>query len=220
MNHVYPIEQVFAELALRDHLGQVAVRGRDHAHVDVSVDPVGSHLLHFARFEEAEEEALHPGRHLPDLVEEDRALVGGFELAWPVPMGAGEASPHISEKLGLEQRFRQSGAIDRNERAIAAGALPVYLARDKLFAGPAFTGNKDFRVGIRHPGDFFLQFGQRGAVPDQGRWRVVPHRFMTHSPVTLARRVLPVPTKSQVVELHASKVQRSRHTADGQGRNL
>jgi len=90
-------------------------------------------------------------------------------------MGAGAASPQVSEELGFEQRLRKSSAIDGNERPIAASTLTVYLAGDKLFAGTALAGNQHLCVGIGHSGDFFLQFGQSRTVSDQSGWRIVPH---------------------------------------------
>ena len=74
MDDVQPVEEVLAELPLRDHLAQVAVRRRDHAHVDGAHGAVGADLLQLAGLEEAQQQPLHAERHLADFVEEDRAL--------------------------------------------------------------------------------------------------------------------------------------------------
>ena len=73
--------------------------------------------------EESQQETLHAQRHLADFVEEDRAHVRGLELARLVAIGAGEAALHMAEQLGLEQRFRQAGAVDRRED-VAGRAAP------------------------------------------------------------------------------------------------
>ena len=70
-----PIQQIFAELAGRDALGQVAVGRGDHADVDPSRALVRADALELALLEEAQQQRLHPQAHLPDFVEEQRAAV-------------------------------------------------------------------------------------------------------------------------------------------------
>ena len=75
-----PVEEVLAELALRDRPREVAVRGRDDAHVGLQ------HLrpaepLELALLEDAQELRLHGRAHLAHLVEEERAAGGLLETA-------------------------------------------------------------------------------------------------------------------------------------------
>ena len=70
--------------------------------------PSAPDLLQLARFEEAQQQTLHAQRHLADFVEEDRAHVGGLELARLVAVGAREAALDVAEELGFEQRLRQA----------------------------------------------------------------------------------------------------------------
>ena len=76
--HVQPVEQVLAELALLHFLLQVPVRGRHDPHVDFDV---GRSADAFERLllEKPEQLCLQPGNHLPDLVQEDRPAVGCLE---------------------------------------------------------------------------------------------------------------------------------------------
>src|SRR5512137_913811 len=80
LHHVESIEQVLPEPALLHRGLQVPVRRGDHAHVGdagpVLADPLEAPLL-----EEAEELGLKRGRDLPDLVEEDRASLGGLDAS-------------------------------------------------------------------------------------------------------------------------------------------
>src|SRR5947209_5064878 len=86
-----PVEEVLAELLARDHLAQVAVGGRDDAHV---------HLLRLLRsdgkegalLQHAEELHLHGGRHVAHLVEEEGTAVRELEKADLVAGRAGERS--------------------------------------------------------------------------------------------------------------------------------
>ena len=62
-----------------------------------------------------------PGVHLADLVEEDRAVVGGLELADLLFRGAGEGALLVAEQLAFQQRLGQGGAVEADERPIAGG---------------------------------------------------------------------------------------------------
>ena len=106
VDDVEAVEQVLAEGALADALPQVAVGGADHADVDPRHLPVGADRLDLAGLEEAEQQGLHPQRHLADFVEEDGAAVGHLQQARPVAMRVGEAALHVAEQLGFEQASR------------------------------------------------------------------------------------------------------------------
>ena len=112
--------------------------------------PLGADLLQLAGLEEAQQQPLHAQRHLADFVEEDRALVGDFELARLVAIGAGEAALDVAEQLRLEQRLGQAGAVDRDEGSRGAGPLRLNRAGDELLADAALAGDEHLRVG---PGD-------------------------------------------------------------------
>ena len=107
------IEQVLAELAAVDHSGEVAVGGRNDAHVHTGRRRIRAHGMHLAVLEEAKQHRLHAQRHLRDLVEEDGAAVGLLELADLVAIGAGEAAFHVPEELRFEERLGKAGAVER-----------------------------------------------------------------------------------------------------------
>ena len=124
-------------------------------------DALGADLLDFAGLEEPQQQALHPQRHLADLVEEDRAVVGHLELAGLVAIGAGEAALDVAEELRLEQRFGNAGAVDRHERGFGARAGGVDGPGDDFLADAALAGDQDLGVGARDALDFGLQIGDR-----------------------------------------------------------
>ena len=64
------------------------------------------------RFEEAQQESLHPQGHLANFIQEDRAAIGELELARLVAIGAGKTSLHVTEELRLEKGLGQSGTVD------------------------------------------------------------------------------------------------------------
>ena len=61
-------------------------------------------------------------------------LVGG---------GAGERAAHVAEQLGLEQRFRQRAAVERDERPVAPRRVEVDGARHQLLARARLAGDQD-----------------------------------------------------------------------------
>ena len=65
----------------------------------------------------AEELHLQGQRHLSDLVEEQRALVGGLEQAGTVLDSAGERTTRVTKQLALKERVRERAAVDRDERS-------------------------------------------------------------------------------------------------------
>ena len=96
--------------------------GRDHAHVD------GRGLRRaeppdLAALQRAQELHLERGRHLGDLVQEQRAAVGLLEQAELADGGAGERAPHVAEELRLEQRLGHRAAVDGHEAGARARAL-------------------------------------------------------------------------------------------------
>ena len=115
------VVKVLAEPPFGHQLRQILV-GRRHD-ADVRLDlfepadaPEAPLLQH------AQQLHLHHRRHLADLVEENRAALRDFDQALLGRLGAGERAAHVTEQLGLEQRFRQRAAVERDERHARAAA--------------------------------------------------------------------------------------------------
>ena len=114
-----------------------AIDARVERHLLVAAD-----RAHLALLQHAQQLDLHLERHLADLVEEDRAGAGLDEQAGARPLGVGERAAHVAEQLALEQRRRHRGAVDGDERLIAARRQVVKRARDELLAGAALAGDR------------------------------------------------------------------------------
>ena len=113
-NDVQPIVEILAERPVSDHPWEIRVRGSDHADVDLDGMRV-SDAFELALLNHAQQLGLKGRAHRPDLVEEDRALVGLLEPTLAVGHGAGEGAANVSEELGLEQRLWYRAAVDREE---------------------------------------------------------------------------------------------------------
>ena len=106
LDHAQPVVEVGAEASGGDLGREVAIGGRDHAHVDgaglVRADPLDDAVL-----EHAQQLGLERQRGVADLVEEQRAAVRELELARPLGDRAGEGAAHVAEQLALEQLQRE-----------------------------------------------------------------------------------------------------------------
>ena len=93
--------------------------------------------------------------------------MGGLELSWLVPVGACEAALDVTEQLGLEQRLRQTGTVDRREDMAGARTARVDRARDDFLPDPAFTRDENLRVRPCDAVDLLLEGGDFGAAAGQ-----------------------------------------------------
>ena len=99
--HIQPVVQILPKLPARDELLEILIRGKDQADV---------HLLHRGApdgqklpfLEDSEQPGLRLQRQVPDLVEEDRAVIGHFKYAWLISSRAGKRTFHVSEQFALQ----------------------------------------------------------------------------------------------------------------------
>jgi hypothetical protein len=96
--HIEPVEEILPEAA-RGHLGsQVAIRGRDHAHVHRQ-RPDRAYGGDLPLLEYAEEAILYGGTHIANLVQEDGATARRLEYPLLVAHCACERATHVAEEL-------------------------------------------------------------------------------------------------------------------------
>jgi hypothetical protein len=127
-HHVEPVVEVLAEFLARDRLFEVLVGGGDQANVDLdrarSAEPLELTLL-----QHAQDLGLGRGRHVADLVEEQRAFVRQLEPADALAVGTGEGAALVAEELGLEQVLVNCRAVSSDEgrsaRLESDGAPPL-----------------------------------------------------------------------------------------------
>ncbi len=190
-HHLQPVIQIAAKRAGRDRILQVAVRGREDAHVDLD-RIVRADARDLAALQHAQQLDLRGHRHVADFVEKQRAAVGVFELADPIGRGVGERPADVAEQLAFQDVLAQRGAVQGDERLVLARAVLMDRLRDQFLAGAglaldqhAGVGRGDplqavdhlvhLRAGADHPleAEFFVQpavqFGVRPPQPQAGR---------------------------------------------------
>ena len=136
---VQPVEQVGAEAAGL-HLGlEVAVRGRDHAHVDARRLLVAQ-PLELPVLDRAQQLGLPLQRHRTHLVEQQRAAIGELEAAVAIGGRAGERALAVAEELALPDLERHRRAIDLDEGGRRASGERVQATGQQLLARARLAG--------------------------------------------------------------------------------
>ena len=115
------------------------MRGGDHADIDGDFLLVAAEALQAFVLEHPQQLHLGRRRHIADLIQKKRALVGLLEPPNAPRLGPGERAPFVTEQFALEQRLRDGRAIDGDERRFGAMAVLVNGPRDEFLAGPRFA---------------------------------------------------------------------------------
>ncbi len=146
-----PVVEILPEPASPDSRLQVLAGGGHEPDVD-RLAPRAPEPPHGLLLEDLEELRLQALRQEPDLVEEQRPPVGRLEEPRLGLPGVRERAPLESEQLRLEQRLRDGGAVDVDERARGPRAGPVNRPRQQALPGPGLPEDQDRRQAPRAPG--------------------------------------------------------------------
>ena len=73
----------------------------------------------------------------------------------------------MTEQLAFEERFRDGGAVDGDERKGSAAAGGVHQPRDDFLADTAFAGDENLRVGTRRGPDILAEPLHGDTLTDQ-----------------------------------------------------
>src|SRR3954470_1724758 len=107
--------------------------GGNHPHIDL-LRARRPDALEFSLLQHAQELHLDLRSEIANLIEEDRAAVRQLEPALAHCDGAGEGALLMAEQLAFDERRRQRGTIDANERARVPPAPLVQGPREQLLA--------------------------------------------------------------------------------------
>ncbi len=113
-------------------------------------DAVAADRPVLALLQHAQQLGLQVGRHLADLVEQQRAALGHLEQPFLVDRRAGERALLVAEQLRLDQVLRDGRAVDLDERPFGPLAVVVDGVGDQLLAGAVLTLDEDVRFARRH----------------------------------------------------------------------
>jgi hypothetical protein len=110
---------------------------------------------HAAGFQNTQQLNLQGRRHIPDLIEEKRPLMGLFEATDLTLVRAGKRTFFMSEQFGLEQFRGNSRTVHGNHRSGAATDGMNCLG-NQFLTGTSFALNQHGRFGLTNNRDVFL----------------------------------------------------------------
>ncbi len=138
--------EVLPELTIGDRLPQAAIGRRHQPDVHLNGGRAAQ-ALEASGLDGAQDLRLQRHRQLTHFIQEQRAALGELEAARLALGGAGERAFLVAEQLGLEQRLRNRGAVDGDERRGHALAQGMKRAREQFLAGAAFALEQHGGVG-------------------------------------------------------------------------
>src|ERR1700674_2664864 len=141
-NHAETIIEVLAEAAFRNLLFELLVRSGNDADIHIRFFRTADRA-DLAFLQDSIELHLHGQAHIPDLVHEERAAVGGLEKALAVFVSPSESALHITEKFGLQESLWERTTVDGDKRRLCPNAVFMNGARHQLFTGAALPGNEN-----------------------------------------------------------------------------
>ena len=185
-HHVETEVEVLAESPGGDFVGEVAIGGRDHPHVDgdrlVVADPHDHPFL-----QRAKDFGLRRQREVADLIEEERATICRLESPRLIGDRARERPFDVAEELTLHQFAGNRGTVHFDERAVLPDRGLVDGARHQLLAAAVLAGDEDPGVGRSDASHQLADLRQRGAVTNHGEARVGDLGEALAQPGVLAR---------------------------------
>src|SRR5205823_4279756 len=155
--------QVGAEAPGAHFLAQVAVGGGDDARARHPRRGLADALV-FAVLEDAQQLRLQLRGQLADLVEEERAFARILEVAGLRLLRARERALRVAEERGLDERGRDRGAVEREERRARARRQVVQRVGHALLAAARLALDQRREGRRRVEVDLAAEPADRGAV--------------------------------------------------------
>jgi hypothetical protein len=137
-----PMVQILAEPALANRRRQIAVRRADDPDVD-GLAVRAAETADRALLDGFQELGLETFGQQADLVEKDRAAMGGLEEAGLCVARVREGPALESKQLGLEERFRNRRAVDVDEGLTGARATSVDEPGEQSLSRARLPGEQD-----------------------------------------------------------------------------
>lgn len=148
-NSRQPKEQILPKRSVGHAFCEVAIGGRNEAHVDAS-RLNASHATQLAAFQQAQQLCLDGRGHLAHFVEEERSAVRRFDQSLFAGSRSSERTTFVPKELALQQRVRRCCAIQRHERALVAWRRIVERAGRNLLANTRLAEEQHTDVAPRN----------------------------------------------------------------------
>ncbi len=164
-HHFQAMIQIFAERASADRFFQIAVGGRNDAHVDFNRF-VGTDSRDFAAFQHTQKFDLRGERHVSHFVEKQCSPVGIFKLTDAIGARVGERPLHMAKKLAFQNMFAERGTIEGHEGTALAGAVLMNRLCDQLLSRAGIPLDQHRGIGGGDPAQTVDHFVHLRTVAD------------------------------------------------------
>jgi hypothetical protein len=88
-------------------------------------------------------------REIANLIEKERATMGGSDKTDTVAICTGECTLHETEEFRANERCRNGTAIQRDKRSLHPRAMTVDSPSDKFLPGSGFSLDQNRQIGSR-----------------------------------------------------------------------
>src|SRR5690606_33384568 len=144
--NIQPVKQVFPEQSFFHHLVKIHIGGCNHTDIDLH-GFLGADHIKLLFLQHAQQLGLHSKARVADLVEENRAPVCSLEEARPRFSCARKRAAYVSKEFALQQRIRDTAAIDRDKRRLRGGSAVMQRPGYELLACTTFSCYQYSRPG-------------------------------------------------------------------------
>src|SRR5947209_962885 len=128
------------------------MRRSDYTHVNLHT-ATSSQTFDLLLLKDAEKFGLQLKRKIADLIEKQRATVGGLKTSRSLSDRTSEGAPFMPKQFALEQGARNRSAIKGHKTVMPTGARVMNRFRDYFFTGTRFALNHDGTVHWRNHAD-------------------------------------------------------------------
>src|SRR4029077_7331874 len=140
--------QIFAGKFFANALRKIAIGGDDDANVDFD-GLCSANAFETTFLENAQQFGLAGQGELANFIEKKRAALGHFASVGFAVVGSGEGAAFVAKEFVLDEAFGDGGAVQGDERLLAAIGKVMNGASEEFLAGAAFAEKKHGGVGWR-----------------------------------------------------------------------
>ena len=139
------VVKVLAKITVLDVLLQISIGRTDESNVGFP-GIIGPQSNNLTRFQNAEQAGLHAHRHVADLIQEQRPLVGVLKNTFAITFGPGVRTAHMPKEFIFEQTLRLTCGIEGDIPLGGPWRHRMNGRGHQLFTCPRFTGNQNRKV--------------------------------------------------------------------------
>ena len=142
------IKQVLTKRAFVYFIQQLGVGGTNQPHIDMDRF-YGTQADNLPFLQCRQQFGLHRKRQVPDFIEEKRAARSHFHPSGLGLVGIGKGPFLVTEKLALEQLFRNASQVDGDKGFRSTGREMLQHTGHQIFSSTVFAQNQDIGICIR-----------------------------------------------------------------------